>query len=505
MVVIVDSSGAASLCTWPAVFISLCVQVTILYPPFIFANISSPFTFFFSLWLRFFNLSEPNADFLYFANARFFSNTGAVAGTFSVVGLVGLAFVIFLITTVVRRRQAKQFDREIQAAANEAARAPKPIFLDDEDAYGDGGGMGGGGGGGGGGGYDNGYDGRGYSDISSHGTYAQPPMSASSSHGGYNGSGQEAYGMREIPPMPSGGVAPGEIFDPYVGAGGAAGAAGIGAVRARSMRAAGGQGTVDDAPAPYAAFAAPTNTGYDPYSTSKRNADILEAAGMGAHLSGAAAATATGVAVGGLARGQSLGGSNAYQQQQVHQRSPSQDNAYGYANANLARNKSGSMAGHGQQGQPQYDDFPSPPDNQYYAAPPAGQSYASHYQQGGQYPPPQGQYSSPTPQGQYSPPQPQYSPPPQAYPGYNASQSQPQMGYSTSGGEEDMDDAYGGYVADSSAGVPPLPNPFDGAKAPGQSHSQGHSDPDSRYSDHDQEEEEEEEEPPKRVLKVANE
>ena len=41
---------------------------------------------------------------------RFFSNKGAVAGVFTVVGLVALALIIALATNVIRRRRAKKFD-----------------------------------------------------------------------------------------------------------------------------------------------------------------------------------------------------------------------------------------------------------------------------------------------------------------------------------------------------------------------------------------------------------
>jgi len=144
----------------------------------------------------------------------FFQNTGAVAGVFTVVGLIGIVIFASLITNTIRRRRARDFDKELIAATREAAAtAPNSNFLDDEEdpedrfkrtGYGMSPGYNGNGGGGGGG----------YSD-GSHGTYGQPPM--------------EAYNMRDL-----GGHGPavGEIYDPYA----AGGAAGIGVACARSMR-----------------------------------------------------------------------------------------------------------------------------------------------------------------------------------------------------------------------------------------------------------------------------
>ncbi|KIM49907.1 hypothetical protein M413DRAFT_22017 [Hebeloma cylindrosporum] len=397
----------------------------------------------------------------------FFSNTGAVAGVFSVVGLVGLALVIALITNGIRRRRARKFDKELAAATLEAASAPKPVFLDDDDddPYRNGSGAGRMG-------YNNagGYGaGGGFSDASSHGTFTQPPMSVNS-HGG------EAYGMREM-----GGVGPGEIYEPYGGGAAAAGAAGIGVARARSMRSDGGYAAgLQDGAAPYAAFAVPTQQ-HDPYASQPRgmgrdtNTDILEAAGMGAHIAGA----------GMLSRGQSQY-KNAYNSQYqpypaqpqyggLHQRSPSQlQQAQELEYANLNRGQSmGSREGHGGALPLSAASHASSNATQYYS--PVAESYQSHpYTQGGQ--------QNPT------------------YPVV----------------EEDMDDAYGGYVADEhqggvAGGATPvaaspvsatrrqsgLPNPFEGVSSTGHG-KQEYDDRDSRYSD-------EEEEAPKRVLKVANE
>ena len=149
----------------------------------------------------------------------FFGNTGAVAGVFSVVGVLVLILAVVLVTTCIRRRRRKQFDRDVDEAAREAAGAQPPIFLDDAD--------------------DNnfrnkpaftGYSDRsnaytGYSDTT-HGTYAQPPMMDQ-----YNG---ESYGMQNVSSQQ-----PYDTGFAGVGAGaGAAGAgiAGLGTRRARSQR-----------------------------------------------------------------------------------------------------------------------------------------------------------------------------------------------------------------------------------------------------------------------------
>ncbi|KAJ3504084.1 hypothetical protein NMY22_g18041 [Coprinellus aureogranulatus] len=158
---------------------------------------------------------------------RFFQNTGAVAGTFSAVGVIGLIIIIIIATTTIRRRRAKKFDQEIAEAAREAAATQPPTFLDDDDDFR--------------GGYGAGYKAGPYSDVSSHGTYQQSPMAP------------ETYGMREM----GHGPAPGEVFD-YNSSG--AGAAGIGVARARSMtgnNANYGQALQDGA-SPYAAFHVPS-------------------------------------------------------------------------------------------------------------------------------------------------------------------------------------------------------------------------------------------------------
>ncbi|CAK5263911.1 unnamed protein product [Mycena citricolor] len=130
----------------------------------------------------------------------FFQNKAAVGATFAIVGLIAVGLIFAVITTTLRRKRARAFDREI---AEEAKRAPPPVFLDDED-YGAGysyadpvyGGaaksvsegaypqssegahsnpnghtpsnyM-----------YPSGYSDLGFSEVSSHGTFAQPAMEA---------------------------------------------------------------------------------------------------------------------------------------------------------------------------------------------------------------------------------------------------------------------------------------------------------------------------------------
>jgi hypothetical protein len=66
----------------------------------------------------------------------FFQNTGAVAGTFTVVGLVGLAILIFIITAVIRRRRAERFDKDVALAAAEAAATARNPDFDDDYGYG---------------------------------------------------------------------------------------------------------------------------------------------------------------------------------------------------------------------------------------------------------------------------------------------------------------------------------------------------------------------------------
>ena len=416
-------------------------------------------------------------------------------------GVVALILLVVLVTNGVRRRRARKFDKELQAATLEAASAPKPMFLDDdEDDAGynrSGSGPTGHGAYGGGGAF---------SDVSSHGTYNQPAMSA------------ESYGMREMgyPPPPAGPpVGPGEIYDPY-GSGGvgvasgaaAAGAAGIGVARARSMRSDNAAMGLQEGATPYAAFAAPGSYGQHtppvpavPGDYHQRNVDLLEAAGMGAHVAGAAM----------LARNQSQamqhGQDQYYQQQQqqygaqgqystqqeLHRRSPSQTQAQTEEFDPLSAST----------GVTQY--YSPANDNYYGQAMPQAQAY-SHYQNV--------QTSSSQSQQQQQYP----------YQEHTQYQEQHKRGYSTATGAsgmetEDMDDAYGGYVVDSnyhdqpgSGGGPVLEPALPSGHAKRLSGNPDSSDGDGRRTNTASEresrygsDEEEEEERPKRVLKVANE
>lgn len=222
----------------------------------------------------------------------FFHNKGAVAGVFTVVGIIALAIGIALVTNAVRRRRAKKFDREIDAAAEEARKAAaNPDFFDGDD-----------------------YNAAGYEDFNSnlarsrsvytdgtHGTYSQQPLRPA-----------ESYGMSEL-----------HTTDPYsaVGVGAGAGAAAMAATAGNAGVGAAGLNRSRSSTAPYNAFAGPgayprptQNTTEDPfygspqmpatytsaYSPPQNNqASLFEATG----LSGAGAtAAATGV---NLARGPS--------------------------------------------------------------------------------------------------------------------------------------------------------------------------------------------------------
>ena len=237
-----------------------------------------------------------------------------------------------------------------------------------------------------------------FSDVSSHGTYAQPPMSH-----------HESYGMREI--------APGDVYDPYgtgTGAAVSAGAAGIGVARARSTRDGGMHNPAaqfQEGGTPYAAFAGP---GYAPdmYANGgagRNTADLLEAAGMGNHLGGAGA---------NLARNPTNGGNGYYNQASPYPSPPP--------------NRSPSSHGHGNEfgyvGQPGQG---STGGTQYYPA----DSYSSHSHNGAA-----AGYAYST----------NASPPPLP----NQGQPQPQQYYGRHDAlnEEDEDAAYGGYVAEDMGG-----------------------------------------------------
>lgn len=344
--------------------------------------------------------------------------------------MVGLIILIVIITTTLRRRRAKKFDAEIAEAAREAAATQPPVFLDDDDDYRSGGTYGAGAS----------YNTKGpYSDVSSHGTYQQSPMS----HG-------DAYGMREIP---SHGPAPGEVFD-Y-------GNAGIGVARARSQRDGGSYGqALQDGASPYPAFIAPTSTSPPPpahpygrdYSSRGHELDVLEAAGMGAHVAGAGA---------GLARGPSQyqgQQQQQHQQQHQHQQQQQQPDYEG-----LTRNKS--LVSH--EGEIVYPNSAGTAQSQYYSA-----------------------GSDP-------------------YAGFNAPQHQPAPYPAEQYRQDDDEDAYGGYVVQDEPqrgqgmGMPvpydepqrgqgmSMPNPYD-QQTPGRVQEQDHG-----YGSADDDE-------PRRVLKVAN-
>ena len=169
-----------------------------------------------------------------------------MAGVFSVVGVVAIVLAFFLFTSYLRRRRAREFDREIDEAAAAAATARPPDF-DDYDFNSAGGGYG-------------------HHSETSHGTLSQPPLSHdhARSVGDVHGS-----------------------YDPYAGAGAVtgAGAAGIGA-RGRSLRNGGQQN-------PYGAFANPPPEQYEMYETGRAwqqgtphgstgvaNYDLLQAVGL---------------------------------------------------------------------------------------------------------------------------------------------------------------------------------------------------------------------------------
>ncbi|KAH7890198.1 hypothetical protein F5I97DRAFT_651795 [Phlebopus sp. FC_14] len=188
----------------------------------------------------------------------FWHNTGAVAGVFTVVGLVVVAIFVALVTNAVRRRRAQKFDRDVAEAAAEAAASSRSPF-DDYQSYQNtspGGGYG-------------------YSD-NSHGTFRQPPMAPQN----------DAYGMSEM-----------SRYDPYAAAG-AAGMTAAAALDNSRMRkdtlpgapgiAGVGAGSLGREPSrrdPYHAFAGPGPQPHEmmdntPYMRSPANQDALEAAAL---------------------------------------------------------------------------------------------------------------------------------------------------------------------------------------------------------------------------------
>lgn len=201
----------------------------------------------------------------------FFSNTGAVAGVFTVVGLIVIAIFIALVTNAIRRRRAQKFDRDVAEAAAEAAASSRSPF--DDYTY-----NGNSGGGGGGAGYP-------YSDTT-HGTFGQAPM----------GLPTDTYGMSEM-----------TQYDPYAAGAVSLATANVGRARSRqdseTQRAPGiagvGAGNLAREPSrrtPYHAFAGP---GSQPQETPDhtlsgryrpRGVELLEGAGLAG--TGVAAMTA---------------------------------------------------------------------------------------------------------------------------------------------------------------------------------------------------------------------
>ena len=48
-------------------------------------------------------------------SSAFFDNKGAVAGVFTVVGLVVVALIFLAVSIILKRRRAKRFDKEVRA------------------------------------------------------------------------------------------------------------------------------------------------------------------------------------------------------------------------------------------------------------------------------------------------------------------------------------------------------------------------------------------------------
>ena len=154
---------------------------------------------------------------------------------FTVAGLIGLVLIIVVVTNCVRRRRAKQFDKDTAEAAMAAIAASRRQNFDDYEYPG------------------RGLSGAGYGEFSAdtHGAYAQPALA----------SGRDAYMMHNVN---AGGGGYG-ARDEYAGVAGAAGiGAAVGAVamqRARSRRSAGLHGQEDYGNAydqtPYPAFSGP--------------------------------------------------------------------------------------------------------------------------------------------------------------------------------------------------------------------------------------------------------
>ena len=371
----------------------------------------------------------------------FFQNTGAVAGVFTVVGIVVLVLVIAIVTNAIRRRRAKKLDREIAEAAAEAAHA-QPAFTDDDYFPPDdrlGGGKSGG---------DLRSMTTGYSDTT-HGTFAQPPMG----HG-------ESYNMAELSP-----------YDYGAAAAGAAGVGAMGLNRARSM----GQNNQTQ---PYNAFAGPMPGMPNPYDDPSNaynqqpnmhyrspgpgaEMDLLDAAGLagGAGAGYAAAHQAYGNQPGAnLGRNPSLGPS-----QVTSVTSPSEYSSYGQ---------------HPQAGYQDYN--PYPPNA-------AAGAYANPFQQS----PPQGYPAQPQPQPpiqSHSPSRPTSMADP--YGGYIDEPQGPAPGYSSPPPHPPVD---------AKAQSPPPERLLGGNFASPPASSEGHEENRMSYQDEDDYGYE-----PRRVLKVRH-
>ncbi|KAI0697765.1 hypothetical protein BC835DRAFT_735086 [Cytidiella melzeri] len=156
----------------------------------------------------------------------FFKNHGAVAGVFTVVGLVALALLIALLTNAIRRRRALKFDKDVAVAAREAAaaaHASPPDFHDFDDEE-----------------YSYGNANRSIYTDQTHGSYNQPPLKPT---------GYESFNLAELPAATM--VGAGYGGEQRVG-GGPWNSAGVGATglnRARSTT------------TPYNAFAGPVGHG----------------------------------------------------------------------------------------------------------------------------------------------------------------------------------------------------------------------------------------------------
>ncbi|KAJ7607486.1 hypothetical protein FB45DRAFT_947753 [Roridomyces roridus] len=269
------------------------------------------------------------------ASKGFLQNKGAVAAVFTIVGLVAAGIIFALVTNAIRRRRAKRFDREI---AEEAKRAPPPVFVDDDDDYNHGYGPGGYGAdsygqhggdpyavadggyphngaggppsdalssavhsssGGQGTGtpsnymYPSGYSDLGFSEASSHGTYAQPPMSM---EGGYQQAGFAGYGAPGAYEMTGYPQQQQHQWDAM------AGGAAVGAAAAHTAHGAGGytypgeDAAATGYPPPPPAATAAHSSGSDLLTRNKSGARSLvdsytnvSSAGSGTAVSGAAA------------------------------------------------------------------------------------------------------------------------------------------------------------------------------------------------------------------------